>query len=54
MAFFSEEAQIYIGILFISYFDHFLTIPGVLTSLFTGIWLALRTHWGGLTKYYWV
>jgi hypothetical protein len=54
MAFFSEEAQIYIGILFISYFDHFLTIPGALTSLFTGIWLALRTHWGGLTKYYWV
>ncbi|MGW9018688.1 DUF2269 domain-containing protein [Priestia megaterium] len=54
MTFFSEKAQIYVGILFISSFDHYLTIPGALASLFTGIWLALRTHWGGLTKYYWV
>ncbi len=54
MTFFSDQSQIYVGILFISYFDHYLTIPGALASLFTGIWLALRTHWGGLTKYYWV
>ncbi|QCR30538.1 DUF2269 domain-containing protein [Priestia megaterium] len=54
MAFFSDQSQIYVGILFISYFDHYLTIPGALASLFTGIWLALRTQWGGLTKYYWV
>ncbi|MBW0933000.1 DUF2269 domain-containing protein [Priestia megaterium] len=54
MTFFSEKAQIYVGILLISSFDHYLTIPGALASLFTGIWLALRTHWGGLTKYYWV
>ncbi|MEH7367520.1 DUF2269 domain-containing protein, partial [Priestia megaterium] len=54
MTFFSEQSQIYVGILFVSYFDHYLTIPGALASLFTGIWLALRTHWGGLTKYYWI
>jgi hypothetical protein len=54
MTFFSEKAQIYVGILLVSSFDHYLTIPGALASLFTGIWLALRTHWGGLTKYYWV
>ncbi len=54
MTFFSEKAQIYVEILLISSFDHYLTIPGALASLFTGIWLALRTHWGGLTKYYWV
>ncbi len=54
MTFFTEQSEIYTGILFISYFDHYLTIPGALASFFTGIWLALRTHWGGLTKYYWV
>ncbi|NGY79964.1 DUF2269 family protein [Bacillus megaterium] len=45
MTFFSDQSQIYVGILFISYFDHYLTIPGALASLLTGIWLALRTHW---------
>jgi uncharacterized membrane protein len=40
--------------MFIKRFDHFLVIPGAFGSLITGIWLAIRTHWGGLTKHYWV
>ncbi len=44
---------IYAAHLFMQYFDWFLIIPGGLGSLFTGIWLAIRTH-RGLLKYYWV
>lgn len=39
---------------FIKDFDHFLVIPGAFGSMITGTWLALRTHWGGLTNHYWV
>lgn len=34
-------------------FDWFLIIPGAAGCLITGIWLAVRTHWG-FTQYYWV
>ncbi|MCQ6268733.1 DUF2269 family protein [Fictibacillus sp. WQ 8-8] len=44
---------IYSAHLFIQYFDWFLIIPGGLGALLTGIWLAVRTHWG-LTKHYWL
>lgn len=40
--------------IFIKSFDHYFVIPGAFGSLLTGLWLAIRTHWGGLTKYYWV
>lgn len=38
---------------FIQLFDWFFLIPGGLGTLFTGVWLSVRTHWG-LTKYYWI
>lgn len=44
---------IYAAHLFIQYFDWFLIIPGAFASLITGVWLAVRTHWG-MTKHYWV
>ncbi|WP_347490621.1 DUF2269 domain-containing protein [Desulfoscipio sp. XC116] len=50
----TDNNLIYASHVFIKRFDHFLVIPGAFGSLITGIWLAIRTHWGGLTKYYWV
>ncbi|MCK1991188.1 DUF2269 family protein [Peribacillus muralis] len=54
MSSFSEKESIHAGLEFISYFDDYLTIPGAIGSLVTGIWIALRTNWGGLTTYYWI
>ncbi|WP_285766098.1 DUF2269 domain-containing protein [Peribacillus sp. SI8-4] len=51
---FSKKESIHAGLEFIRYFDDYLTIPGAMGSLFTGIWIALRTNWGGLTTYYWI
>ncbi|WNB93893.1 DUF2269 domain-containing protein [Bacillus sp. NEB1478] len=44
---------IYAAHLFIQYSDWFLIIPGGIGTFITGIWLAVRTHWGA-TKHYWV
>jgi len=49
----ADRALIHAAHLFIQYFDWFLIIPGAFASLITGVWLAVRTHWG-MTKYYWV
>ncbi|PJN90142.1 DUF2269 domain-containing protein [Bacillus sp. mrc49] len=54
MASFSEKGSIHAGLKFISYFDDYLTIPGAMGSFVTGVWIALRTNWGGLTAYYWI
>ncbi|WP_059173352.1 hypothetical protein [Bacillus sp. FJAT-27445] len=51
--FITEREHIYAAHLFIEFFDWFLIIPGGIGSFFTGIWLAVRTHWG-VTKYYWI
>lgn len=51
--FITDREQIYAAHLFIELFDWFLIIPGGIGSFITGIWLAVRTHWG-ITKYYWV
>ncbi|MGM0866691.1 MAG: DUF2269 domain-containing protein [Bacillota bacterium] len=51
--FITDEDLIYAAHLFIQFFDWFLIIPGAFTSLITGVWLAVRTHWG-MTKHYWV
>ena len=50
----TDNHLVYASHVFIKRFDHFLVIPGAFGSLITGIWLAIRTHWGGLTKHYWV
>ncbi|WP_104371491.1 DUF2269 family protein [Desulfocucumis palustris] len=50
----TDNNLVYASHVFIKRFDHFLVIPGAFGSLITGIWLAIRTHWGGLTKHYWV
>jgi uncharacterized membrane protein len=49
----TDGELVYAAHLFIQYFDWFLIIPGAFGSLMTGVWLAVRTHWG-LTKHYWV
>ncbi|AOH55374.1 hypothetical protein ABE28_013525 [Peribacillus muralis] len=54
MASFSDKESILAGLKFISYFDDYLTIPGAMGAFVTGIWIALRTNWGGLTTYHWV
>lgn len=51
--FITDSELIYAAHLFIQYFDWFLIIPGAFGSVLTGVWLAVRTHWG-LTKHYWV
>jgi len=51
--FITDSKLIYAAHLFIQYFDWFLIIPGAFGSVLTGVWLAVRTHWG-LTKHYWV
>lgn len=50
----TDNNLVYASHVFIKRFDHFLVIPGAFGSLITGIWLAIRTQWGGLTKHYWV
>lgn len=50
----TDNNLVYASHVFIKRFDHFLVIPGAFGSFITGIWLAIRTHWGGLTKHYWV
>lgn len=50
----TDNNLVYASHLFVKRFDHFLVIPGAFGSFITGIWLAIRTHWGGLTKHYWV
>lgn len=50
----TDNNLVYASHIFIKRFDHFLVIPGAFGSFITGIWLAIRTHWGGLTKHYWV
>lgn len=52
--FMSDQTLVYAAQYFIRFFDWFLIIPGAIGSLITGIWLSVRTNWGGLTKYYWV
>ncbi|SHF30567.1 hypothetical protein SAMN05444392_11453 [Seinonella peptonophila] len=39
--------------LYAKYSDWFLIIPGAFGCIITGVWLAVRTHWG-LMNYYWV
>ncbi len=48
-----DRDLIYAAHLFIQYFDNYLVIPGAFGCLFTGVWLAVRSHWG-LLKHYWV
>jgi len=50
----TDNDLVFASHVFIQDFDHFLVIPGAFGSMITGIWLAIRTHWGGLTKHYWV
>lgn len=50
----SDNDLVFASHVFIKDFDHFLVIPGAFGSMITGIWLAIRTQWGGLTKHYWV
>lgn len=52
--FFTDKEYIFVALKFIGLFDNFLIIPGTFGALITGIWLAIRTNWGGLTKYYWI
>ncbi|HET7629461.1 MAG TPA: DUF2269 domain-containing protein [Bacillales bacterium] len=52
--FLSDEALIYAAHYLIQYFDWFLIIPGAFGSLITGIWLSVRSNWGGLTRYHWI
>lgn len=52
--FMSNPDLIYSAHYFIRFFDWFLIIPGAIGSLITGIWLSVRTNWGGLTQYYWI
>ena len=49
----TDAGLIYAVHWFIQLFDWFFLIPGGLGTLFTGVWLSVRTHWG-LTKYYWI
>jgi hypothetical protein len=49
----TNRALIYAAQNFAGKFDWFLIIPGAMGCLITGIWLAVRTHWG-FTDYYWV
>lgn len=51
--FITDREHIFAAHLFIVYFDDYLIIPGAFGSLITGIWLAVRTHWG-FTKHYWI
>ncbi|WP_017754782.1 DUF2269 family protein [Calidifontibacillus oryziterrae] len=50
----ANRELIYAAHHFIHYFDWFLIIPGAFASLLTGVWLSVRTNWGGLTNYYWI
>lgn len=49
----TNKALIYAAQMFSGTFDWFLIIPGAMGCLITGIWLAVRTHWG-FANYYWV
>lgn len=49
----TDENLIYAAHYYIQLFDWFLIIPGAFASIITGLWLAVRTHWG-FAKYYWV
>lgn len=49
----TNRSLIYAAHNFAGKFDWFLIIPSALGCLITGIWLAVRTHWG-FTNYYWV
>lgn len=49
----SFEKHIHAAHAFILFFDNFLIVPGGFGCLITGIWLAVRTHWG-FTKFYWI
>lgn len=49
----TDEDLIYAAHVFIQYFDWFLIVPGAFASIITGLWLAVRTHWG-FAEYYWV
>ncbi|HBC93297.1 MAG TPA: DUF2269 domain-containing protein [Pelotomaculum sp.] len=52
-AFLTDREHLFAAHLFIVYFDDYLIIPGAFGSFITGIWLAVRTHWG-FTKHYWI
>lgn len=48
-----DRELIYAAHLYMQFFDWFFIIPGGMGSFITGIWLAVRTHWG-ITRHYWV